>query len=196
MVQISFTAESNTTLRLHFLSCTALLFSLEFPILFPACWHHLPSRNPQLLPTLHPVRYSIKSPLFLLPKILVTSCCLDPQLFLKSVCCMAVILQFSLPFCSVEVGGGYLSFWLPSLWTCPAVVRKFPTLSVLVGGTTTFIPQMLKTASVHSQLPWTPGQGHYLGWRRQTRHPGFGIWSHSGKEADQWWWLREPGRSD
>lgn len=63
-------AESNSILRLHLLSCEAHLFPLEFPVVFPDHWHHLPSPHPKLLPTLHHIRYSTKSPLFFLPEAL------------------------------------------------------------------------------------------------------------------------------
>lgn len=56
--------------------------------------------------------------------------------------------------------------WRPSLWTYSFMVEKFSTLSVLAGSTTTFLSQKLKTPSALSQLPWTLGQGHDLGWHR------------------------------
>lgn len=120
-------AEVNSILRLHFLPCKARLYPWEFPIVFPGFWHHLPWPHPQLF------QLSISYQILYLVSIFSsawnpwTSCCLETRLTVLQACVTAVLLQFSLAACSVDVWGGHLSFiWMPSLWTCTPIIRSSP----------------------------------------------------------------------
>lgn len=144
-------------MRFLFVKFVCFLWSswLSFPLVGTICLHHIFNFFQLTI-----ISDMLSSPHFFSLKLV--------DLLLSRPCAVLRVIA-SLSFCSfpsphtvLKPEGDICHFiWLPSLWTFPALpwVRKFPTLSILMEGTATFLPLVPgqatpKYASITQWLFW------------------------------------------